>query len=390
MLSLRHRFHAVAIVLLFLYWLPAGRSFAQPVSHQPVNLSFIFPLSTNRDANVSSNVRLSLLYGRQHSIRGLDLNLGASTLEDGFHGIQFTGLYSQIGGTLQGLSIAFGPTYVQGAVEGVQLALFPNVVRGDLSGFQYSALFNFLGGDLRGVQVSDLFNLSDAGGGFLQLAGVANALAGEFEGAQVSSGFNYSSARISGFQLGLANAAAEVEGLQVGAINFAGVHRGIQVGALNVVRDSRGVPVGLFNYSESNGKTDWITYGSNLALINTGVRTTVNRFYSMVAVGGYDAECDVSETAFLSWHYGYELPLADAWSLGLDLGFVHIMPKGNDDPAVNDRLHFAVQARALAEYRVNPRLAFFAGGGLSDIFSEYGSKAKGEIKPLIVAGISAF
>ncbi len=60
MLSLRHRFHAVTIVLLSLCWLPAGRSFAQPVSHQPVNLSFIYPLSTNRDANVSSNVTTSL------------------------------------------------------------------------------------------------------------------------------------------------------------------------------------------------------------------------------------------------------------------------------------------------------------------------------------------
>lgn len=390
MLGHRHRIHAVTIALLLSFWLPAGRSFAQPVSHQPVNLSFIYPLSTNQDPDVSSNFRLSLLYGRQHSIRGLDLNLGASTLEDGFHGIQLTGLYSQIGGSLQGFSFALGPTYVQGSVAGAQLALFPNVVRGDLSGFQYSWLFNFLGGDLEGIQVSGLFNLSDAGGGFLQFSGVANALAGEFEGGQVSAGFNYSSARIYGFQLGLANAAAEIEGLQVGAINFAGVHRGVQVGALNVVRDNQGVPIGLFNYSEGNGKTDWITYGSNLALINTGVRTTVNRFYSMLAVGGYDAECDVSETAFLSWHYGYELPLADAWSLGLDLGFVHVMPKKNDDPAINDRLHFAAQARALAEYHLNPRLAFFAGGGLSDIFTEYSSKAKGEIKPLIVAGISAF
>jgi hypothetical protein len=355
-----------------------------------VNLSFVYPLSTNQHPDVTSNFRLSLLYGRQHAIRGLDLNVGASLLAGDMRGLQVTGLYSQIGGDLRGISLSLGPTYVQGDVMGGQWSFFPNLVQGNVGGFQYSTLFNFSGGNLGGFQASTLFNLTDGGGGFLQLSGVANAAAKGFRGAQLAAGFNYTSGKLAGLQIGLANAADETDGLQVGAINFAGAHSGLQVGVLNIVRENKGTPVGMFNYSRDTGKVDWITYFSNLSLVNTGVRTTVNHFYSMLTVGGYDVEENIENTAFLSWHYGYEYPVARTWSLGLDLGFVHIMPKTSDDPDVNDRLRYAVQIRAIAEVCLSPKVAFFAGGGVSDIFSEYSSKAKGEVKPLVVAGISAF
>ncbi len=181
-----------------------------------------------------------------------------------------------------------------------------------------------------------------------------------------------------------------MNGLQIGAINMAGDFEGLQIGALNIARNNDGVPIGLFNYSEETGSVDWITYASNLSLVNTGVRTTVNRYYSMLTVGGYDVEADVEDTAFLTWNFGYQAPLGQKWGLGWDLGYVHIMPKASDDPAINDRLHFAIQARLLAELRFSPQIAAFAAGGVSSIFSEYSSSATSEVKPLIAIGISLF
>ena len=116
----------------------------------------------------------------------------------------------------------------------------------------------------------------------------------------------------------------------------------------------------------------------------------VNRFYSMFTVGYGDLQGDVEDTASLSWHYGYAFPLSEKWGLDVGLGFVHIMPKASDDPNQNDKLHFAVQARALAEIRFSRKVAVFAGGGISSIYSEYSSNANQKTEPLGVLGISLF
>jgi hypothetical protein len=379
---------ALLSILLFGIATPSN---AQTVEHKPVNLSFVYPLSTNSTPDVSTSFRLSLLYGRLHSIRGLDLNLGVSLLHGDMQGLQLTGLYSQIEGDLKGVSLGFGPAYVKGNAQGIQMSVLPNLVMGEFEGFQYSTLFNFLAGDLSGAQATTLFNLNDAGGGFLQFAGVANAVGGDFKGIQAAAGFNFSRAEFSGAQIALTNIAAKMNGLQVGAINLAGAYDGgLQIGALNWVRSHDGIPIGLFNYSEENGSVDWITYAGSLSLINTGVRTTINRYYAMLTVGGNDADAEVEDTAFLTWNFGYQAPLGEKWGLGGDLGMAHIMPKASDDPAVNDKLQFAVQARILGEYQFSPKVAVFAAGGVSWRFSEYSSSADSEVSPLITAGISLF
>jgi hypothetical protein len=389
-LAFRITNHLVAGTVVWLSLAVAGPVHAQSVTHQAVNLSFLYPLSTNRTPDVSSSFRLSLFYGRLHDIRGLDLNLGASLLSGDMRGVQLTGLYSQVGGDLKGLAVAVGPNYVMGDVEGMEFSFFPNVVTGTMSGFQYSWMINLVQEEVSGAQLSAILNQAGGGGGFLQLSAVANAAGRDFEGVQLAAGFNYTNGSLTGVQTGLANAAVEMHGLQVGMLNFTEVQHGLQVGALNVNGESGGVPVGLINYSKEGGQADWVSYASSLSLANTGVRTIVNRFYSMFTVGVDDVDEGYADTAFLSWQYGYRIPLARAFDLGFDLGYTHIMPKKSDDVDVNDNLHFAIQARVLAELRFSRRFSVFAGGGLSDIFSAYSSSATSEIKPLAVAGISVF
>jgi hypothetical protein len=288
------------------------------------------------------------------------------------------------------VGLGLGPTYVRGDVDGVQISMFPNVVRGNQKILQYSWMVNLVEGSMSGAQLAAIFNQVGEGGGFLQLAAIGNTAGGAFRGLQMAGGFNYANGPLEGAQIGLANAAISVDGLQAGILNFATEQHGLQIGALNMNGNSRGVPVGFYNHSKKGGGVDWITYGSNLALLNTGVRTTVNGFYSMFTAGWNDVDADYADTGFLSWQFGRSFPLSGPWSLGADLGYVHIMPKATDDPDVNDKLHFAVQARLLVELRTSHKFAVFAGGGLSDIFSEYSSQATGSVEPLVVAGVSAF
>jgi len=223
----------------------------------------------------------------------------------------------------------------------------------------------------------------------LQLAGVANMGEFGFTGVQIG-GINFTGGEMRGVQLGLVNTTVYSRGFQGGLINMAGEAHGIQLAPLNIHHLNHGTPIGLINIAEENGGEDWLFFGTNLSAMNTGLRTTVNRWYSLLSFGYKDIQGDVEESYFLSWHYGYAIPLGKKWGLNLDLGFSHIIPDKVDDPDKNDRLHYAIQARALVELRLNHTIAFFAGGGISSIYSEYSSDATQTTEPLGVVGISLF
>ena len=56
-------------------------------------------------------------------------------------------------------------------------------------------------------------------------------------------------------------------------------------------------------------------------------------------------------------------------------------------PVHDDRLHFAIQARALLETPISTRWTLFGGGGASLPFSEYSKDATSDLDPLVVAGV---
>jgi len=386
--GLLHRYLALLVVMLSLF-LTTGSALAEEPPHHPVNFTLYYPVGTNQNADISTNFRLSLIYGRVGEVRGLDINTGVSVVQRDFRGVQGTLLYSQVYGSFGGLAMTGLVNNFQTDMSGVQISGLVNVTRGHMTGFQYASLFNYVEGGLSGAQLSSVFNSNQGEGGFLQLASVANINEGDFNGAQIG-GVNLTSGWITGFQLGLANTAFRVHGVQAGIVNMTKEARGVQIGALNLAAQNEGMPLGLVNIDEASGDVDWIVAGSNLAMVSTGVRTTVNRWYSVLSVGYGDQQGDVEESAFLAWNYGRVFPLGRTWNLDIDLGFVHIIPEHQDDPELNDRLHFAVQARALAEVQLGKTVAVFAGGGVSSIYSEYSSSAKQETEPHVVLGVSLF
>ncbi|HKO22511.1 MAG TPA: hypothetical protein VJX91_07635 [Candidatus Eisenbacteria bacterium] len=374
-------------LMLVALFLPATSSAAE--SKSPIVLSLLYPIATNRSTQVATTVHLSVLYGRVGSVDALGLH-GLVTLTGGeARGVQITGIYAQTYGKASGIHLTGIASYVMQDVSGIHVSGVGNLARGRLRGVQTAALFNVAGGGMSGLQLTTLFNLADAGARGFQLAGAANVVGRSFDGWQVAPGFNYVTDRMIGLQLGGANAAARSEGTQIGVANFATNAQGLQMGAVNFAEEQGGVPIGMINLAH-NGDVDWITYGSNLGAVNTGVFTSVRRFYSMLTAGMPDLEGDVSNTLILTWNYGYAIPAGRGTSIGIDLGYAHYIPEKTDDPNENDRLHFALQARAMVERTFSRKAKGFAGGGVARIWDEYRLDAPFETEPLVFAGLGLF
>lgn len=376
------------VAILSITLLAPSAGVASPANHV-VNLALLYPVSTNHDPNISTNLRLSLLYGRVGSVRGIDLNGIASLTSGDVVGIQLNGVYGQVGGAMKGLQWTGGVAYVKGDVGGIQIAYLGDVVHGAVNGVQFGGLFNTVEGSLYGFQAAGVVNAVDGDASFIQWSGLGNAVGGDFSGLQASGGYNYVGGRMAGMQWALVNFTAEMSGVQVGGANFARKSHGLQVGVANWGREQTGVPVGLVNMS-ADGEIAWVTYASNLSPFNTGVRTEVRNWYSMLTAGSRDSKGDVKETLILTWNYGRAFPITKKTRLGLDLGFSHYIPAKDSDPAKNDKLHYAIQARGLIEQRLGPKTVAFAGGGIARIFSEYTADAAGDTEPLFFGGVSLF
>lgn len=359
----------------------------QEPKHRPVNLTFLYPIGTNQDPNVSTTVQLSALHGRVGSLHGLGINGVVSMLERDLRGLQLTGVYSQVGGDSRGLRVTGAANYTRGSSKGIQLGGLVNVNGGAVRGFELGGLFNLVGGTMSGIQMTSLVNMVDQRAKGFQISGFANAVGGAFDGWQVAPGFNYAGGGLVGLQLGIANVTPGMEGTQIGIANFAARSTGLQVGAFNRAEEQRGIPFGMVNLAK-NGDADWILYGSNVSGFNTGVRTSVRRFYSMLTAGLPDTRGDVSQTLILTWNYGYAIPAGRRTSVGVDLGFAHYIPEKVDDPEVNDRLHYALQARALVERTLNAKLRGFLGGGVARISDDYRLQAPFEAEPLFFGGVA--
>lgn len=362
---------------------------AQDVPVHPANLSLFYPIGTNQDPTILTYFRLNLMYGRVGYIKGVDIGTIVNRTDQDLKGIQLTGVYSQTGHDFRGGMLTGGISYVGGSGCGVQVSGLVNFNRGWFRGVQYATFFNFVQEEFVGVQLASLFNLGNGDTRYVQFASFANVAGGNFRGLQLAAGVNYVNDVMHGFQVAFTNFAVEFEGAQIGALNFAGKGRGTMIGIINHSRELDGVPVGAINWDKTNGNADWSIYGTNMALINTGLRTTVKRWVATLAVGLNDIDQERDDTLFLSWYYGYMIPLGDSekWWITPELGYVHVMPQSSEPNEINN-LHFMLQALVTGEVRVSGVARVFAGAGVSVRFSEYSSQAITATDPLFLAGVA--
>ena len=132
------------------------------------------------------------------------------------------------------------------SVEGFRLSILYGR-NADVSGLDLGGLVSVADGDLYGLEISGLANVVGSSSGALQIAGLANVCDGDFCGWQIAGVANLADGDMSGCQLGVFNQAGEVDGLQIGVFNQAGRAAGLQIGVINDAASMEGVQIGVIN-----------------------------------------------------------------------------------------------------------------------------------------------
>jgi hypothetical protein len=389
--------------------------------HLFFNFSIYFPVSINQSKHDSTNINLSLLYGHVGQVHGFDLAAGVSAVEDNLRGIQVAGLAGVCGSSLTGGQIAglfavagdeLSGAQVSGLFnvcgeegEGLQASSFMNVTGNSFLGIQAAGFMNVAGEEAKGLQAAGLMNVTgdayqgiQAAGGWnvvgescrgIQAAGLFNVTGESFRGLQAAGIFNVAGERLNGLQVGSMNAAATSAGVQIGLANAAGDLEGVQIGLVNYSKNTNGVPVGLVNISKYDGRMRWISWGSNLTGVNSGVKFSIKRIYSIVSLGSINFTDDMNECLAYSCFYGFSFPL-DSFSLNTDIGYIYLdnatlfrSQMGAPDQQV-------VMLRASLNKRLSNTISLFAGGGLSYVQERGAPAGSSEFKPVFFAGLELF
>ena len=197
-----------------------------------------------------SPVAISLLPPVQWPRADADImGLGLNVLAGNYHNVY-------------GVEFAIFGNVVSNCTAGIQLAGFGNNSDA-VYGFQLAALQNYAVELVGGAQIS-LANINMCYGSWLQVGGLRND-SGFFEGAQIAGLLNsaYSckglqigsvnqAKELSGFQLGILNAAEKkMSGFQLGILNGAKKMSGFQIGVVNAAGwEMSGFQIGVFNHVE--------------------------------------------------------------------------------------------------------------------------------------------
>ncbi|MFC1897968.1 LA_2272 family surface repeat-containing protein [Candidatus Cloacimonadota bacterium] len=355
-----------------------------------LELSVVYPLSTNKSKSDSTNVNLALFQNSLGYIHGFSFCGISAICKSDVKGLQASLLYSQINDNLKGVSFAT-VNVVNDSVKGVQSSLAANLLGRSFQGYQTAGIVNFVGGYFKGVQQSTVFNIIGRSFIGVQSAGAGNVVGENFTGAQIATTFNFTAKKMKGMQWSGMNVCGELHGLQLGYGNIAQKNYGWQIGLLNIAEEQKGIPIGFVNLSD-DGNVQWQTYFSNFAGFITAIRFESNNFVSSLEMGGPNLESEIEESIMFGFHYGYRIPI-NKFGLEADFGYFHTMknPENEDSDLSNS---MAVQIRCSISYKVNRWLSIFAGvGGTS--MADYPEDLDDEVEnekdsTLYFAGVNLF
>lgn len=183
------------IMVCFVFLTLAISLFAAPfeanAAMSPLSVGLVPPVQFPPNDYAVTGARISLLWGHQRNMYGVDLGLLGNITDQDFTGIALSGGFNATHGTttVLGLQAALGANYNTNktTVLGLQAALGANV--------------NTAAASVYGLQLA-LANLCDH-------------------------------TEINGFQLGLYNKAQTVRGFQIGLINMVDNLHGLQIGLIN-------------------------------------------------------------------------------------------------------------------------------------------------------------
>jgi hypothetical protein len=153
-------------------------------SATPIELAFWSPLQLFDESRSVKGLRLTLFWGVNQDVSGVDFSALTSKADGNVKGVQYSVLIAKSTGNLVGFQSAIA-----------------SGVEGDCAGLQTGIFATFVDGHMRGAQLS-----------------VIGSGADKLSGVQVGVANTASTAR--GFQLGLFNMTTELKGVQLGLLNF--------------------------------------------------------------------------------------------------------------------------------------------------------------------------
>ena len=329
-----------------------------PDNHIAFNLSVFYPLSINKNDDVSTNVNLSWLYGKVGSVSGIELS----------------GCVNQVKRDVQGFESAGILNYVSGKMEGFQSAGVANHIGNTMQGFQTAGVYNHVKGDVT----------------FFQSAGIVNHVEGDFEGVQVAGIVNDLRGNLSGLQTSTVNIAGNVDEVQISVVNIAKRVNGVQIGVVNIAKKIDGIPIGLVNYAE-DGKIHPVLWSSNIFLGNFGVKFAVNDyFYSILSLSNNNQLNDVSKSIAVGYTMGLHFSLQDKLFIDCDLGGYSVDNEKLfkvDEGVKNQNM---LQARLIVGYKLFEKLSIFGGVGQNYALDHDQHIDDGEYETLFLAGLQLF
>ncbi len=383
--------------------------------HRFLNLSFYYPVSTTTSLADSAAIQLTLLYGRLGSVRGLDLALGVTRLEESLQGIQLAGLVGAAGKSMKGLQAAGLLCAAGGRGQGIQLAGGGSVSGEEFAGLQAAGLFSVAGERLEGAQVSGLFSVAGQEAKGFQVSGLFNVAGETLQGFQASGLFSVAGESLDGVQIsGLFNVAGEdsrafqlaglmnvgggtCQGVQIGLFNVAGRLTGVQVGVVNVAGDLEGLPIGVVNLTRKEDRRIRLAaWAGNTALLNVGVKILAKRFYSILYAGTVNLTQDERSCLAYGFQYGYGLPVQHSGDRGremrmnIDAGYLYL-----DNSAVFRHLEGTPDCHVLSvrgglEFVLSSQVSLVAGLGLRYAIDYGQSFSSGRFSPLVFGGVELF
>lgn len=178
----------------------------------PFQFAVFNPLQLFNEGKDIIGLRLTLVYGGNADVSGIDLGLGINSSHN-FTGIQIAGIMNNAAGD---------PGDFIGT--GIQIAGLGNTTD-HLYGIQIGGLGNGVTNDATGIQIGLVGNVASTVKG-IQIGGLYN--------------FNYGkNSSITGIQIGVFNYSDNVTGIQIGLYNECSDMKGIQVGILNNIEKGR-------------------------------------------------------------------------------------------------------------------------------------------------------
>ncbi len=386
-----------------------------------VNLSLYYPISINQSEHDEVNFNLSLVYSRVGYVYGLDLSLIGSAVTHHMEGIQICGLGAVVGDSGRGVQMAGLAAVAGDSFYGLQIAGLANVVgergtvfqlsglanvvgeRGTVgqisglfnvvgegfTGFQASAGFNVGGGSSQGLQVVGLFNVVGEHFQGIQVGGLFNIVGENLDGAQFAGLFNICGSEMRGLQTGVFNVADQQNGAQIGVANIGGSSRGLQLGLVNYTKEENtGLPIGAVNIAR-NGRIRGVAWGGSHVAISGGVKFEVGRIYSIVSLGAFNLEENISESLTYGFHYGATFP-AGRLDLNMDVGYRYrdnspLFKNPEDQPDQH-----ILEWRFTVGIPLSEKLSLILGSGIGHSVHAGEQKKSGNTFPLLIAGLEFF